>query len=141
MSFEEIFQLWVHSVAILSCCRFSCTKATIREESPFERLVSLETYDSFQVLIDIARLMGCNMGSYRCIRINHPPFFSFFFVKFEDLIPKFFSPLCWTYQEGAISFVWFIVALDKVTNINGFRPNARDEIFPFSVLHSAPPIK
>ena len=141
MSFEEVFQLWVHSVTIFSCCRFSCTKATIREESPFERFISLKTYDSFQILIDITRLMGCDMGSYRCIRINHPPFFSFFFVEFEDLIPKLFSPFCRSYQEGAIPLVRFIVALNKVTNINGLRPNARDEIFPFSVLHSAPPIK
>ena len=128
---EKINDLWIYMITIIFAGLNCHTDTTIRLKWTFKRFICLKTYDLLFILIQISRSMRCNTWDNLSVHVQNSALSTLFSRQFHYLIPQILCSLCRTSQERIITFIWCIILLNKITDINFFLPNSSNKWIPF----------
>ncbi|MNS85746.1 hypothetical protein D3C72_1196200 [compost metagenome] len=127
---EHFFQLWIQFAAIDLTRTFDHFDAAEWDQRAFQRGVSLQTYDGFQLFSDVASVMGSDGRGNVGVEINWRMGAVLQFDPFHNLVPQGGGGLSCASQEGFITLVRSVVFLDEVTNVDFVLPVTFAETFP-----------
>ena len=102
----------------------------VGDDGALERLVSLQTDDLLQALIDIAGIVSGNGGGQVGIKIDRRVSAVLDLDAFHDLVPQLGGSFGRASQEGLVTFIRGVVLLDEVTGVDRGLPFTGREAFP-----------
>ena len=130
---KDIFNLVTYFISVSFTCFFSHFDTAVRHKCTFQRLVSLKTYNSFQVFqifINISRAICGKRSHNLCFHIQNAAFCTLFLLELLQFPPELVCCLCRSFQERSITVIWCIIHFNKVTYVNFFFPAFTVKTFP-----------
>ena len=131
---KDVADFRIYFIAISLASFFCHTDTTERLQRTLQRLVSLEAYDGFLVLIQITCFVGIYSRYNLCIHVQHAAIFPFFLEQVQNLVPQFGCCSSRASQKAFVAFIRCVVLLNEVQYIYVGSPCSADEAFPF-LLH------
>ena len=123
----------VQMIAIGFQAVFDHADTTFREDTAFQRGVCLQPDDHLVFLIDITGPVCIDSLGKFCFGIIYP-FFPFHLKHFGQFVPHFLRFLRRGYEESIVSFVRFVIVLDKISYIDLFFPGFTFELLPVLIF-------
>ena len=127
---EDIGDFRIYFIAVSLACFFSHTDTAERLQRTLQRLVSLQTYDSFQILVDITCFVRIYCRYQLGIHVQNAAVFTFFLEQIHYFAPQLCCGFCRASQEAFVTLIRSVVLLDEVTNVDGLFPSTANEAFP-----------
>ena len=111
------------------------TDTAVDVQGALERLVSLKTDDGLLVLVDVAGRVSGDARHDLGVHVEDAALLALLLEQAENRVPQVLRALGRTGEEGLVTLVRGVVALDEVANIHLALPITSGKTFP-SLLHS-----
>ena len=141
---EDLVVLLVDLVAIGLGSLLGHLDAAVRHEGTLQGLVCLKADDLFELLvlrIDVSRAIGGKAGNDLGLAVEDAALGALLLLELLDIAPELVCRCGRTLEEGLVSLILGVVALDEVADVHVLCPVARDKSLPcFRCCHQEPPI-
>ncbi|VGP76716.1 hypothetical protein SB00610_03732 [Klebsiella quasipneumoniae subsp. similipneumoniae] len=127
---EDFFQHRVQFAIVRFAGTFNHFNTTKRDDRTFQRRFGLQTNDFFQTFLDIACVVRGDGGSQGSVKINRRVSAVFLFYTFHYGVPQLGGRFSRASQEGFVAFIWGVVFLNKVTDVDFILPVTFRKTFP-----------
>ena len=130
---KDLVEVGVGLVAVLLASFFGHLDAAEGHEGALERLIGLQPHDLFQVLetlVDVARLVARDGGDDVGVHVQHAAVPAFFGLQALQFVPQFLGSVRRARQEGLVSVVGGVVALNKIADVNFALPESTFKAIP-----------
>ena len=127
---EDIADLRVYFIAVSLASLFSHTDTAERLQGALQRLVSLQTNDGLQILIDVTCIVRIYCRNQLGVHVQNAAVFTFLLEQVHYFAPQFLGGISRAGQKAFVTLIRSVVLLDEVTDVDGLFPCAADETFP-----------
>ena len=134
---KDLMQLRAHLVAVILERLLRHADAAVGHERLLERLVRLEANHLLEILqrgIDVARAVRRQIGDNLRLHIQHAALCTLLLLQFLHPRPQAIGRVRRRREKRLVSVVRRIVALNKVTDVDLFLPNAPFKTVPTLAL-------
>ena len=116
--FKDFFNFRVHFLSVSFEFLVNKSDTAERHNSSLERFVSLDTYDFFEVFVNITCIVWSD--SWNCLFVNviYAVSFSFELHFFAKFVPEFESSFCRGFEKACVTVVRSIVVNYKLSYID-----------------------
>ena len=137
---KNLVEFGTRLVAVLHTSFFGHLNATERHKRALERLVGLQAHDLFQILqgfVDVTGLVARDSRDDIGVHVEDAAVPAFFGLQALQFVPQFLCRVGRAGEEGLITFVGGVVALNKVADVDFALPESAVKAFP-SFTHYVP---
>ncbi len=127
---EDFLQHWVQLAIVRFAGTFYHFDTTERDNRAFQWCFSLQTNNLLEGFVDITRVVRSNGGRDGGVEINRRVSAVFLLNAFHNAVPQGSGCVGSTGQEGFVTFIWGVVFLDEVTNVDFILPITFGKTFP-----------